>query len=329
MNKVEQITIKKKLYEQDHMNTRLELNIKGQDIDHVVVNTIRRVCLTDIPIYIFNKFHFVENTSIFNNNYIKLRLRNIPVIGINSETPFYNKTKQNDNNEDNFMENLMNIDDINLKADYDLESTNLKQLTMYLDYQNKTNSIVTVGTDDCKFYYQEKEIKSPYKINIPLIKLQENQSIKLTAISEIGIEKIDALYSPASVLYFIKNKDYDFDLIAESRGQLDEYQIFDYGIDNIVNQLDILKSDINQKNIPNDKKNMFILENYNHTMGNLLSQGLRRHSEVIFAGYDMPHILDDKIHIRFEIKSDNIKNIMNEVIEYYKNVFTKIKSNLK
>jgi DNA-directed RNA polymerase subunit L len=328
MNKVGKINIKQKSYDNSPMSSRLELNIKGNDIDQVVVNTIRRVCLTDIPIYIYNKFHFVENTSIFNNNYIKLRLRNIPVIGIYSDTPFYKSDIGDDNNDDNYIENLMNIDDINLKTEYNLESTNLKQFTLYLDYQNKTNNIVTVGTDDCKFYYQEKEIKTPYKINIPIIKLQANQSIKLTVISEIGIEKMDALYSPVSVLYFTKNNNTDYDLISESRGQLEEYKILEYGIENILNQLDILKNDINKKKLPDTKKNTIIFDNNNHTMGNLLSHGMRKNNKIIFAGYNMPHILDDKIEIKFELKSDNITNILNEVIDYYKDLFNNIKNNL-
>ena len=69
----------------------------------------------------------------------------------------------------------------------------------------------------------------------------------MTAISEIGIEKVDAIYSPASVLYFTKNDENSYNFIIESRGQLKEDVIFRYGIDTVVNQLEEL-TDINDLN---------------------------------------------------------------------------------
>ena len=178
---------------------------------------------------------------------------------------------------------MLNIDDISLETNYEVSSSNLKQLTLYLDKENKTKNIITVGTDDCKFYYKEKEIKSPYKVNIPLIKLQDGQNIKMTAISEIGIEKMDAMYSPASVLYFTKNTDNDYNFIIESRGQLREDTIFKYGIENVLNQLNNLKTDINDLDNIKKQKGTIEINKYDHTMGNLLSHGLKKHKDVKYS----------------------------------------------
>ena len=46
---------------------------------------------------------------------------------------------------------------------------------MYLNTKNKTNNIMTVTTNNAKFYYDEKQIESPYKTHIPIIKLQPGQ----------------------------------------------------------------------------------------------------------------------------------------------------------
>lgn len=324
MNKVGNISVKKILYDDIFLNSRLELNISGDDIDHIIVNTLRRICLTNIPIYIYDKFDFVENTSIFNNNYIKLRFRNIPVLGIKSSSAFYNENKDSEKQKDDMSE-MLNMDDISLETNYDVSSSNLNQLTLYLDKENKTKNIITVGTDDCKFYYKEKEIPSPYKINIPLIKLQDGQNIKMTAISSIGIEKMDAMYSPASVLYFTKNKETDYVFIIESRGQLTEQEIFKYGIENVISQLEELKTDINDLEDIKKEKGEIEINNYDHTMGNLLSQGLRKHKDVKYAGYAMPHLLEDKINIKFEISKNNIKSIIIDVIQYYISVFNILK----
>jgi DNA-directed RNA polymerase alpha subunit len=66
-------------------NTRLELNINGPNIDYIVINTIRRCVMTNVPIYAFTQFNFEKNTSVFNNNYIKGRINNMPVWGIDND----------------------------------------------------------------------------------------------------------------------------------------------------------------------------------------------------------------------------------------------------
>ena len=324
MNNINEIIVKKTLYDNRFLNSRLELNISGSNIDHIIVNTLRRISLTSIPVYIYNKFVFVKNTSVFNNNYIKLRFRNIPVLGISSSTPFYNKLKEDVIEKEDDLD-MLNIDDISLETNYNVSSSNLKQLTLYLDKENKTKNIITVGTDDCKFYYKEKEIKSPYKINLPLIKLQDGQHIKMSAISEVGIEKMDAIYSPASVLFFTKNNDNNYNFIIESRGQLSEETIFIYGIENVIKQIEKIKTDINDLEDNKKQKGEIDSNNNDHTMGNLLSHGLRKHKDVKYAGYAMPHILEDKINIKFEISKNNIKSIIIDVIQYYIKIFKILK----
>jgi DNA-directed RNA polymerase alpha subunit len=81
------ITLKQLSWDKTMFESRLEFELTG--INHTIVNTYRRVILSDIPIYAFDNITITENTSVFNNNYMKLRLRNLPVIGIHSDTAFY------------------------------------------------------------------------------------------------------------------------------------------------------------------------------------------------------------------------------------------------
>ena len=69
MNKVGNISVKKTLYDDSFLNSRLELKISGNDIDHIIVNTLRRICLTNIPVYIYDKFVYFY-PSIEDNTYI-------------------------------------------------------------------------------------------------------------------------------------------------------------------------------------------------------------------------------------------------------------------
>ena len=77
MQSISKPTLKVVNYEKNVGNTRLELGISGPNIDYVVTNTIRRTILSDVPIYAFTQFKFNKNTSVFNNNYMKLNFNNI------------------------------------------------------------------------------------------------------------------------------------------------------------------------------------------------------------------------------------------------------------
>jgi DNA-directed RNA polymerase subunit L len=326
MEKINNINVKKVLEEKEDMNTRLELNIQG--VNHTVINTLRRVAMSEIPIYVFDNISIKENTTIFNNNYIKLRMRNIPVYGINYDSPFYIQEDVNDNNEET--SNLILMDDINLETDTtNVNSNTLKQLTMYIDIKNDTNMIKVVGTDDCKFYLKENEIKSPYKTNIPILKLQEKQHIKMTAITELGIEKLHgACYSPVQVFYFNKLKDTEYLLCIESRGQLTEYKILEYTIKNVFKQLELFKEKVSELEDVDKLQGVIEIDNFDHTIGNLISDGLRLHKDVSFGGYSMPHLLDEKIKISFKLNKNKIKNVLMDVIKYYTELFEKLNKQL-
>jgi DNA-directed RNA polymerase subunit L len=316
MSKIE---IKEVSWDKEQMSSRLEFEIKG--ISHTIINTFRRVILSNIPIYSFNNITISENTSVFNNNYMKLRIKNIPVFGIYSDNPIYTPPIK-DKKEEKLEENDLNDLDIN-PEEANVNSSSLKLLTMYLDYYNNTDEIVTVGTDDCKFYYIEKQINSPYSKNIPIIKLQPKQKFKMSAITELGIEESSSIYSPVSIFTYKQITDDHFLIMIESRGQLDEKKIFQYAFDNIKMMLDNFLQLIPDKN---DISGKFQMNNGDHTLGNLISEGLQTHKKIKFGGYNCPHLLDKKIIFHYELNEDkfNIKDIMTEIVSNYQEVFYKI-----
>ena len=58
------------------INSKLILEFKGEFETNVVINTIRRVILLEIPTYAFTQksIEITENTSIYDNDYMRLRL---------------------------------------------------------------------------------------------------------------------------------------------------------------------------------------------------------------------------------------------------------------
>ena len=80
----------------------------------------------------------------------------------------------------------------------------------------------------------------------------------------------------------------------------------------------------------NDTSGKFQMNNGDHTIGNLIAEGLQMHKKIKFAGYNCPHLLDKKIIFHYELnetegkKEYNIKDIMKEVTDNYQEVFYKI-----
>ena len=301
------------------MNSRLEFDITG--INHNILNTFRRVMLTNIPIFSFNNITISENTSVFNNNYMKLRISNMPVFGIHSDEPIFTKIIPVKVKE---VEIEQDITDDSLDA---VNSSSLKQLTMYIDYVNNTTNIVTVGTDDCKFYFAEKQIPSPYAINIPIIKLQSKQKIKLSAITQLGIEETSSIFSPVSIFAYKKLEENKYTVMIESRGQLNEKVLLDYTHTNIQLILDNFIKLIPDRD---DIMGKILINDADHTLGNIIAEGLQNHKKVKFGGSNSPHLLDKKIMVHYELyEKGNIKDIMVEIIDEYKLLFESIHKVIK
>ena len=135
--------------------SRLEFDITGKDVNHVIVNTLRRTVLSEIPIYAFTEFIFNKNNSVFHNNFIKNQIKNLPVWGIDNKIEIFEKLKIIKNKEIEEDDDV--DDDVDMSFDKKIESTSLDQLTMYVDYANKINDVFSVTTEHAKFYFAQKQ----------------------------------------------------------------------------------------------------------------------------------------------------------------------------
>ena len=291
------------------------------------MNTLRRTIMADIPIYAYDIFKFEHNTSVFNNNYIKLRLMNIPVWHIENNITFFepNKEETPPSNEEDIEPSQEDYSQEEKKVN----TTNISQLTMYLNFKNKTKDIITATTDNAKFYYNEKLIESPYKNPIPLVDLQPEQEIGFSAISKLGIEELGAIYSAVSVCCYKQINDNEFDFVIESRGQLKEEKIIHIAIDNIIKRMDGFLTLLKSTKIDDKLEGVININNEGHTLGNIISRGLQQHSNISFAGYRLIHPLSKKLEIIYKLKkADKIINIIEDVINYYSEIYKSIKKHI-
>ncbi len=215
--------------------SRLEFDIVGKEVDYVIVNSLRRMVLSEVPIYAYSEFTFNKNNSVFHNNFIKNQIKNLPVWGIDNKIEIYEKSKVTKNEVIDEIEDLE--DNVDLSVDKKVDSTSLEQLTMYVDYTNKSNDVFTVTTDNAKFYFAQKQIDNPYPKPIQLVKLQPEQYINFTAVTSIGIEKDNAIYSPVSICVYEQKKEDEFRFFIESKGQITEKVILHRAILNLKKKL--------------------------------------------------------------------------------------------
>ena len=203
---------------------------------------------------------------------------------------------------------------------------------MYVDFENKSSDIYTVTTNDAKFYFAQKQISNPYPVPIQLVKLQPKQTINFSVVTSVGIEKQNSIYSPVSICVYDQQKDKDnkyldneYNFIIESRGQLSEGKIIHIAVLNLIKKLEDILIQIPDNN---EDSGEIQINNEDHTIGNLITHGLQNHKNIKFAGYNMPHPLEKRVIISYNLKSgkikETIKSVINEFIEIYKDIDKKI-----
>ena len=346
----------------DSYNNYLVLSFKGNNINYVIMNTLRRTIMELIPTYAFDKkdINITSNTTIYNNDYMKLRLSQLPIFGIDNNIDTLDRIFELEN-EANISTFEQQIEDINIIEEKEQKQKLEKAMnfTMYISVKNTTTSILNLTTDNenIKFYYKGKPIESPYKDKILIIKLKPGEEFKCTAISSLNIGLKSANYMPNSVCIFTEIED-EYRLNLESLKQLTEKEIIiracmivNKKLDNfkkiLINKISEYKSDKYTDNFNIDNTTdisikssdedfieqhritgIITIENESHTYGNLLSKLLQDHNSITFAGYKINHLLIKELTIAYKTDGTDILDILDDIINIGKNIFNEIKTKI-
>ncbi len=194
----------------DSFNNYLVLAIQGSGINHVIVNTLRRTIMELVPTYAFDKsdIEIRKNTSIYNNDYMRLRLSHFPVIGIENPDTNIDRSAELEY-EANISTFEKKIEDLSILEEKEkkIREEKASNLVMFVNVKNSGENaanIMNVTTDDpmVKFYYNGKIINSPYKQKLLIIKLKPGEEFNCTATSTINIGLKGANFMPNSVCTF-------------------------------------------------------------------------------------------------------------------------------
>ena len=291
----------------------LSLQFSGKDMNHIIMNSIRRVILDEIPSFAFNPdmINISENSSVYNNDYLRNRFEQFPLIGIEKKLDL-------EEYED------LRKGKVEVREDMDDENENkVKEeslLTLYCDKENSSDEYMSITSDDVEFYLKDKLVKSIYKTPILICKLKPGEKLKFSAKSDLGIALKHARYTVASCFYEYDDKEkYLFKL--EPRGQMKSLEVIKRAFQILFFRLEVFKKNVNKRKFTNENQGIITLKNEDHTLGNLIARGLQDHKNIEFAGYKLEHLLIRDLIIEYVTDGGKgINEILNDVVLYYHKV---------
>ena len=310
-----------------------KLMFTGKDVNFVLMNTIRRIILTIIPVYAFDDkdINIIKNTSIFNNDQLRLRLSNIPI---------YCKYNNNLINQHDTIEKFKELEyKANLSAT-DIDKTIISEqeditnnLTITVNIKNDSNvDILNVMSNNInvKYFLNKQQIKNIYEKPILFLQLQPLQNISFTMISSLNNAYYNAIFRCCSKCHYEEINDNKFIFELHSRRQISEKDIIIRACEILIIKINYMQELLIKKineNVEYFKNGNIIIEGEQHTLGNLLSSHLQEHNDIIFAAYKIenPNINQ----VEFIYKTDkNIIPIIKEVCINILNIFNTIINNI-
>jgi len=317
------LSINSYLNDNSFLPNHIHLIFEGEGINHIILNTLRRIILEDIPTYAFNlnNINISKNSSVYNNDYMRNRIENLPLIGMNFPLDLdeYNELRR-------YNRGFKMIDEEN-----DNNNSSESEITIYCNIKNDKDINLDVTSENIEFFRKDNRIESFYENPILLIKLKFNEEFEFSAKSDKGIALNHSRYSCVGVCCYniINDKKYLFKI--EPRGQLSSYEILDRCCEIIKFRLKLILEKIMNTKFTNDNHGKILLGNEDHTFGNILARGLQDHKNIEFAGYKMEHLLIKDVIIEYitnggKLINEIIKDVINEYIKLYDSIHSKIKA---
>lgn len=311
----------------DFDSSCLTLDISGKGAHHCIINSLRKVCMDQIPIYALDraKIKIFRNSSVYDNTEMEVRLSQLPIKRIDSNVKFL-PLKYYSN---------VNFADPKLEKHPD-DNSNIE---LYLNAKNNgPEKILYVSTDDLRISVNNEivENKKMYrgKEPITLIELRVGEEFECSMKGVLAVGELNSIFNSSNSYYeeLIENEHYLF--FIESNGQLDEYELLLRGINIIVEKLKIIK-----ENIVNLQYDMIITENNSirleitnedFTCGGPLNYVLQDMSETLFSGVYAPNQMEKNIAITcFIDKKYKIIDVFSKAIDSTIGIYNDIEKKIK
>ena len=305
----------------------LVLEITGKDSHYSIINSLRKVCMNQIPIYALErgKIKILRNKSVYDCTEMEVRLSQLPIKRIPNNVIFLPlKYYKNVNFADNKLERHP---DDNVNIEY------------YLNAKNTgPDKIKYVTTDDLRISVNNNimENKNIYrgKEPITLIELRVGDEFECSMKGVLAVGEINSIFNSSNAYYEQIKENENYILKIESNGQLDEYELLLRGIQIIIEKLNIIKENIinTQYEMIISEKNSInlVIKNEDHTCAGPLNYILQGMKEVKFSGVYSPNLMEKNIAITCVIDKeykiiDVFTKAIDNTIELYNSIEKKVK----
>lgn len=307
-----------------YKQSRLVLDISGKDVNHVIVNTLRRVVLNDIPIYAFYDSHIEikENVSVYDSDYMRERLSQLPIFNVKTDIDYL---------EDKYWMH-------EYVGEYAKHPKDKKHIELYINVENVSNENKNVTTDHIEYYENGKQIDNKYKSVSPilLINLRPKDKFVCKMVGVLGVGLKNNIFAGASTCFYDNyredNKEsHKYKFTIESQGQMTEYELLKKACNTIIEKLEYLEDMIKSKyygpKIKNSTSLVITLDNENHTIGNLLNRTIQD-SDGAMSGFSQPDMLEERIIIKIDSNTKDPLKPLFEAVHKLKQMFTFIHRSL-
>ena len=297
-----EIDIKEISYKIDKFDSScLTLDISGKDVNYHIVNSLRKICMDQIPIYALDrsKIHIKRNSSVYDNTDMEVRLSQLPLKRIEHSVEYLP---------------LKYYKDVNF-ADpkYERHPNDTLNIELYLNVKNSNSDGVRyVSTDDLNIKINDDIIENNKMYQgikpIVLILLRPGEEFECEMKGVLGVGELNGIFN-ASNAYYQQITENKFIFKIESSGQINEYSLLMRGIDIIIEKLKIIKENINQQQyisiLTEENSAKIEITNEDHTCGGPLCYMLQSMNEVLFAGITIPNFIEKNISITFVVEPIN------------------------
>jgi DNA-directed RNA polymerase subunit L len=311
----------------EYDSSSLVLDISGKEVHHSIINSLRKVCLDQIPIYALDrgKIKILRNSSVYDNTEMEVRLSQLPLKRIDSKV-IYLPLKYYKNVDFAFTKLEKHPDD-----NIDIE--------LYLNSKNTgPEKIKYVSTDDLRISINSEIVdnKNMYggKEPITLIELRVGEEIECSMKGVLAVGELNSIFNSSNTYYKELKENEHYLLTIESNGQLDEYELLLRGINIIIEKLKIIKENIvnlqYEMIMGNNNSINIEITNEDYTCGGPLNYILQGMKEVVFSGVYAPNLMEKNIAITCVIdKNYKIIDILSKgidnTIEIYYSIEKKVK----
>lgn len=281
-----------------------------------VINAIRRTIISKVPTLAFEPsiMEFTINSSVFNNDQLRERFSQLPILNYDTNTYFINPISD-------YLEYVNSN-----------EYHNTNTVSLYINAKNTTNDIISITTNDIKYQINNKTVDNPYNKDYPiiLVKLKKDQEISCKLSGVIGIGKQDNIWSPVSNCILTYDNENELKLSVNSQGQINEFVIIDKAIDNIIFNLNLNTNKIKSYiSTVTDKIDSFNITLDDSTIGKLLNDQLQLDKRVKYAGIYQPSYLESYIKIKIDLDDKYSIKEIDSILEENNNKLIKIYQELK